>query len=107
MISPKKLSGKHQVSHWNSLRQWVFGQFDHEKSKSGVFPNLPLMAEFGNSYTWSEVVDIASEYAVSLEQRQIYHPFSEMVQRPVSKPRALSAARVKSILFENCAMNVR
>ena len=84
-----------------------FGQVDPEKSKSGVFPNLPLMAEFGNRLTWSEMVGIASEYAVSLEQRQIYHPFSEMVQRPVSKPRALFADRVKSTLFENCAMNVR
>ena len=70
------------------------GQADPEKSKSGVFPNLPLMAEFGNGYTWSEAVGIASEYTVCLEQRQIYHPFSEMVQRPVPKPRSLFAARV-------------
>ncbi|XP_061174843.1 uncharacterized protein LOC133183985 [Saccostrea echinata] len=118
---------EHQMSVWKAarvycvpettLRQRALGRVDPEKLTSGVSPvlsleeeaafvdHLKVMASCGYGYTRSEVVNMASEYACSLQKRDRNHPFSMkwfkgfMMRWPelnVSKPRALSAARAKS-----------
>ena len=104
-----------------TLRQRAKGRVNPETTNSGPAPllsqeeeavfvdHLKSMAGVGYGYTRSEVVNMASEYAVSLHKRDRDHPFSlkwfrnfmkRWPELNVTKPRSLSMARAKATNME-------
>lgn len=100
-----------------TLRQRALGRVDPETTVSGPAPvlsqeeeavfvdHLKFMASVGYGYTRNEVINMASEYAVSHQKRDKDHPFSlkwfrDFMKRwpelSVTKPRSLSMARAKA-----------
>ena len=81
----------------------------HRKRRRFFVDHLKSMASVGYGYTRSEVVNMASEYAVSLHKRDRDHPFSlkwfrnfmkRWPELNVTKPRSLSMARAKATNME-------
>ena len=101
------------------MRQRAKGRVDPETTGSGPAPvlsqeeeagfveHLNYMASVEYGYTRSEIVSMASEFAVSLQMRDIDHPFSlkrfrsfmkRWPELGVTKPRSLSVARAKATI---------
>ena len=100
-----------------TLRNRVSGKVGPEVTKSGREPflsieeencivkHIKVMASCGYGYSRSEVVDMASQYAVAVGKRDQDHPFSLMwlhnfmkrwPELRVRKPRSLELARAKA-----------
>ena len=100
-----------------TLRNRVSGKVGPVVTKSGREPflsieeencivqHIKVMASCGYGYSRSEVVDMASQYAVALGKRDQDHPFSLMwlhnfmkrwPELRVRKPRSLELARAKA-----------
>jgi hypothetical protein len=115
-VSVKRAALNHGVPQ-NTLRQRVLGRVNPETVSSGPMPtlnqeeealfveHLKSMASLGYGYTSSEVVSMASNYAVYLHKRDPEKPFSMkwfrcfMKRWPelhVIKPRSLANYRAKA-----------
>jgi hypothetical protein len=114
-VSVKRAALNHGVPQ-NTLRQRVLGRVNPETVSSGPMPtlnqeeealfveHLKSMASLGYGYTSSEVVSMASNYAVYLHKRDPEKPFSMkwfrcfMKRWPelhVIKPRSLANYRAR------------
>ncbi|KAJ8307379.1 hypothetical protein KUTeg_015463 [Tegillarca granosa] len=115
-MSVKRASRQYNVPE-TTLRQRILGRVSCDTTSSGTPPilsqeeeavfveHLKAMANMGYGYTRTEVVQMASEYAVTLQKRDREHPFilkwfrkfmGRWPELSVNKPRSLSVARAKA-----------
>lgn len=115
-VSVKRASITYGVPQ-TTLRQRVLGRINPDTTSSGPSPvlsqeeeaifveHLKCMAQLGYGYTASELVSMASNYAVYLQKRDAAHPFGRKWYRNfmkrwpelrLNKPRSLTNYRAKA-----------
>ena len=104
-----KLSGRVNPDATHSGPQPLFSAFEENQ----FVEHLKMMSACGYAYSRSEVVDMATEYAICLGKRDQEHPLtvhwytrfmSRWPELKILKPRGLDMQRAKAVTLE-CVQN--